>query len=103
MFVSNSDNLGATMDLKLLTWFAGSDAPFAMEVHQMYMYIPCTTMYMYVRRALRDGGTPDVHVHKMRRRCTCTCGAPFAMEAHPMCMYIRCADDVHAHAARPSR
>ena len=32
MFVSNSDNLGATMDLKLLTWFAQSKAPFAMEV-----------------------------------------------------------------------
>ncbi|KAL3908340.1 MAG: hypothetical protein SGPRY_009837 [Prymnesium sp.] len=32
MFVSNSDNLGATMDLKLLTWFAESGAPFAMEV-----------------------------------------------------------------------
>jgi len=32
MFVSNSDNLGATMDLKLLTWFANSGAPFAMEV-----------------------------------------------------------------------
>jgi hypothetical protein len=32
MFVSNSDNLGATMDLKLLTWFADSKAPFAMEV-----------------------------------------------------------------------
>jgi len=31
MFVSNSDNLGATMDLKLLTWFAESGAPFAME------------------------------------------------------------------------
>ena len=31
MFVSNSDNLGATMDLKLLTWFATSGAPFAME------------------------------------------------------------------------
>jgi len=31
MFVSNSDNLGATMDVKLLTWFAGSKAPFAME------------------------------------------------------------------------
>ena len=31
MFVSNSDNLGATMDLKLLTWFASSGAPFAME------------------------------------------------------------------------
>ena len=30
-FVSNSDNLGATMDLKLLTWFAKSGAPFAME------------------------------------------------------------------------
>merc|ERR1719331_2630634 len=41
MFVSNSDNLGATMDLKLLTWFArksGKDgcsgAPFAMECAQ---------------------------------------------------------------------
>merc|ERR1719238_635133 len=31
MFVSNSDNLGATMDLKLLTWFASTGAPFAME------------------------------------------------------------------------
>jgi len=31
MFVSNSDNLGATMDLKLLTWFVDSKAPFAME------------------------------------------------------------------------
>ena len=34
MFVSNSDNLGATMDLKLLTWFAESRAPFAMECAQ---------------------------------------------------------------------
>merc|ERR1712139_274894 len=32
MFVSNSDNLGATMDLKLLTYFADSGAPFMMEV-----------------------------------------------------------------------
>merc|ERR1712190_676225 len=32
MFVSNSDNLGATMDLKLLTYFAQSGAPFLMEV-----------------------------------------------------------------------
>eukprot|EP00933_Yihiella_yeosuensis_P066058 TRINITY_DN7013_c0_g1_i1.p1 TRINITY_DN7013_c0_g1~~TRINITY_DN7013_c0_g1_i1.p1 ORF type:complete len:716 (+),score=230.92 TRINITY_DN7013_c0_g1_i1:89-2236(+) len=32
MFVSNSDNLGATMDLKLLTYFANSKAPFMMEV-----------------------------------------------------------------------
>merc|ERR550532_3039839 len=32
MFVSNSDNLGATMDLKLLTYFASSKAPFMMEV-----------------------------------------------------------------------
>jgi len=31
MFVSNSDNLGATMDLKLLTWFATSGKDFAME------------------------------------------------------------------------
>merc|ERR1719220_1201511 len=34
MFVSNSDNLGATMDLKLLTYFASSKAPFMMEVAQ---------------------------------------------------------------------
>mmetsp|Transcript_57947 Transcript_57947/g.137939 ORF Transcript_57947/g.137939 Transcript_57947/m.137939 type:complete len:488 (-) Transcript_57947:181-1644(-) len=32
MFVSNSDNLGATMDLRLLTYFAESGAPFMMEV-----------------------------------------------------------------------
>merc|ERR1719216_161952 len=32
MFVSNSDNLGATMDLKLLTYFASTKAPFMMEV-----------------------------------------------------------------------
>merc|ERR1719394_1436592 len=32
MFVSNSDNLGATMDLKILTFFAQSKAPFMMEV-----------------------------------------------------------------------
>jgi UDP-N-acetylglucosamine pyrophosphorylase len=31
MFVSNSDNLGATLDLDLLTYFAGSNAPFLME------------------------------------------------------------------------
>ena len=32
LFVSNSDNLGATLDPALLKWFAGSGAPFAMEV-----------------------------------------------------------------------
>ncbi|MDQ8191817.1 UTP--glucose-1-phosphate uridylyltransferase [Roseibacillus persicicus] len=31
-FVSNSDNLGATLDGGLLSWFAESQAPFAMEV-----------------------------------------------------------------------
>lgn len=31
-FVSNSDNLGATLDADLLKWFAESGAPFAMEV-----------------------------------------------------------------------
>merc|ERR1719420_1387825 len=30
--VSNSDNLGATLDMDLLTYFAGSSAPFMMEV-----------------------------------------------------------------------
>lgn len=32
VFVSNSDNLGATLDPRLLGWFAQSGAPFAMEV-----------------------------------------------------------------------
>mmetsp|Transcript_43995 Transcript_43995/g.79072 ORF Transcript_43995/g.79072 Transcript_43995/m.79072 type:complete len:957 (-) Transcript_43995:117-2987(-) len=32
MFVSNSDNLGATMDLKILAHFATTGAPFMMEV-----------------------------------------------------------------------
>lgn len=31
MFVSNSDNLGATLDLDLLTYFSTSNAPFLME------------------------------------------------------------------------
>src|SRR5579884_1836816 len=32
LFVSNSDNLGASLDLDLLAWFAGSDQSFLMEV-----------------------------------------------------------------------
>merc|ERR1719215_7067 len=32
MFVSNSDNLGATMDLSILTHFVATKAPFMMEV-----------------------------------------------------------------------
>ena len=32
MFVSNSDNLGATLDIDLLSYFAESDMPFIMEV-----------------------------------------------------------------------
>ena len=31
-FVSNSDNLGATLDTAILSWFASSGMPFAMEV-----------------------------------------------------------------------
>jgi UDP-N-acetylglucosamine pyrophosphorylase len=31
MFVSNSDNLGASLDLPILNYFAKSDAPFMME------------------------------------------------------------------------
>lgn len=34
VFVSNSDNLGATLDLRLLQYFAGEDAGFMMEVAQ---------------------------------------------------------------------
>lgn len=32
LFVSNSDNLGATLDPTILRWFAASDRPFLMEV-----------------------------------------------------------------------
>ena len=32
LFVSNADNLGASLDLDLLAWFAASDQPFLMEV-----------------------------------------------------------------------
>ncbi len=32
LFVSNSDNLGASLDARLLAWFAASGMPFAMEV-----------------------------------------------------------------------
>ena len=32
LFVSNSDNLGATLDIGLLRWFAASGKPFVMEV-----------------------------------------------------------------------
>jgi UTP--glucose-1-phosphate uridylyltransferase len=32
LFVSNSDNLGATLDPTLLSWFASSEMPFLMEV-----------------------------------------------------------------------
>merc|ERR1719506_2501803 len=32
MFVSNSDNLGATMDISILTYFVSTGAPFMMEV-----------------------------------------------------------------------
>jgi UDP-N-acetylglucosamine pyrophosphorylase len=32
LFVSNSDNLGATLDLQLLQHFASTNAPFMMEV-----------------------------------------------------------------------
>jgi UTP--glucose-1-phosphate uridylyltransferase len=31
-FVSNSDNLGAVLDARILSWVAGEEAPFAMEV-----------------------------------------------------------------------
>ena len=31
MFVSNSDNLGATLDLDLLSYFASHNLPFLME------------------------------------------------------------------------
>ena len=33
LFVSNSDNLGATLDVDLLAYFAKTDKAFLMEVH----------------------------------------------------------------------
>jgi UDP-N-acetylglucosamine pyrophosphorylase len=59
MFVSNSDNLGATMDLKLLTWFAQSGKPFAMECAQRtdadkkggHLAVDATTGQMLLRES----------------------------------------------------
>ena len=48
MFVSNSDNLGATLDLDLLAWFAAveqADMPFVMECCQVFIYI---YIYIYI-------------------------------------------------------
>lgn len=39
LFVSNSDNLGATLDLKLLAYFAASDKSFLMEVSWALCFI----------------------------------------------------------------
>ena len=36
MFVSNADNLGATLDLNLLAFFVDSDKSFVMEVCIVY-------------------------------------------------------------------
>lgn len=51
-FVSNSDNLGASLDLDILGWFAGEGLPFAMEV--------CDRMPVHRKgghlAALRGGG-----------------------------------------------
>ena len=35
VFVSNSDNLGATLDVDLLAFFAKSDSAFTMEVRSV--------------------------------------------------------------------
>lgn len=40
MFVSNSDNLGASLDMKLLTYFAQKDAPFLMECCERTVNVP---------------------------------------------------------------
>ena len=32
LFISDADNPGAAFDLKILSWFADSGAPFAVEV-----------------------------------------------------------------------
>lgn len=52
LFVSNSDNLGATLDLRILTWFASSNAPFAMEVAER---TSSDTKGGHLARRLSDG------------------------------------------------
>ena len=37
VFVSNSDNLGATLDLDLLAFFAKSDSAFTMEARTSFL------------------------------------------------------------------
>jgi UTP--glucose-1-phosphate uridylyltransferase len=59
--VSNSDNLGATLDLKLLGHFVSSDAPFMMEVAQR---TESDKKGGHLCRRLSDGAGPG-------RRCLC--------------------------------
>ena len=40
LFVSNSDNLGATLDVSLLSYFAQSDKAFIMEVGCSVSFTP---------------------------------------------------------------
>lgn len=44
LFVSNSDNLGATLSLNLLTYFASSGKDFLMEVSCMFQSLPCLSV-----------------------------------------------------------
>ena len=46
MFVSNSDNLGATMDLTLLTYFAESNSPFMMEYATLPYLSTCAQCWL---------------------------------------------------------
>ena len=46
MFVSNSDNLGATLDVPLLARFAAGDSPFVLEVGRLRVHDPT---YIYPR------------------------------------------------------
>ena len=52
-FVSNADNLGATLDPRILAWFAGSGAPFAMEVADR---TPADRKGGHLARRKADGG-----------------------------------------------
>src|SRR3954468_9849371 len=52
-FVSNSDNLGAVLDPRILAWIAGEEAPFVMEVADR---TPADRKGGHVARRRKDGG-----------------------------------------------
>ena len=90
LFVSNSDNLGATLDLGLLAHFAASGAPFLMEVAERtaadrkggHLARRCADGRLVLRESAMclDG---DKAAFEDVARCACVCAASPLRSAPP--------------------